>query len=87
MDIVAALRHKDQLPLQLQRVEDAAAVMWRLSSIAADEIERLRAERDSLKADAERYRWLRDVAPKGIGAMADVRRLARPRVRAAACGD
>jgi len=25
------------------------------------EIERLRAERDALQADAERYRWLRDV--------------------------
>ena len=29
----------------------------------ADEIERLRAERDALRADALRYRWLRDSHP------------------------
>jgi hypothetical protein len=30
-----------------------------IATEAADEIERLRAELDALKEDAERYRWLR----------------------------
>lgn len=32
----------------------------RLCDEAADLIDRLTAERDALRADAERYRWLRD---------------------------
>jgi hypothetical protein len=31
-------------------------------AVAADEIERLTAENEALRADAERYRWLRDEA-------------------------
>ena len=33
----------------------------------------LEAEVKMLRKDAERYRWLRDVAPKGCGEIADIR--------------
>lgn len=36
-----------------------------LATKQAAEIASLRAERDAMKADAERYRWLRNVNPKG----------------------
>lgn len=37
---------------------------------AADEIERLTAERDALQADAARYRWLRDMDEDPICSLA-----------------
>jgi hypothetical protein len=36
-------------------------------------IAELEAEVKTLRKDAERYRWLRDVAPKGTGEIADIR--------------
>ena len=47
----------------VQRLRDFALEGWSVAvatmSEAADTIEALQAERDALRADAERYRWLK----------------------------
>lgn len=44
---------------EIDRLRTATAEMGRALNLARERETELRAERDALKADAERYRWLR----------------------------
>ena len=47
---------------ELRRLHEAHDWQYRMAADRLRRIEKLEAERDAYKADAERYRWLRDRA-------------------------
>lgn len=49
--LMRELLHADALPLALRQMRDGTATVEQITALAADEIERLRAERDEARAD------------------------------------
>lgn len=64
IDAVQAVADRASLfvdPWEVKRAVIAAAINAMPQTDAKSQIDALKAERDALRKDAERYRWLRDV--------------------------